>query len=91
VHFSRRSFSPYIALVFLLSHGISFSPDAALRNVGEVVVAASGRVDVVRTGSGEVVATESEALLQAISPNSKGRSRSAFFTFLFCQENDFPD
>jgi hypothetical protein len=85
VHFSRRSFSPYIALVFLLSHGISFSPDAALRKVGVVVVAASGRVDVVRTGAGEVVAPESEALLHATSPKRKGASRSAFFTVLFCQ------
>jgi hypothetical protein len=85
VHFSRRSFSPYIALVFLLSHGISFSPDAALRNVGVVVVAVRGKVDVVRTGAGEVIATESEALLHATSPNSKGRSKSAFFTVPFCR------
>jgi hypothetical protein len=69
----------------LLSHGISFSPDAALRNDGVVVVVASGNVDVVRTDAGEVVATESEALLQAKSPNSKGRSKSAFFTVPFCR------
>jgi hypothetical protein len=69
----------------LLSHGTSFSPDAAFRNVGAVVVVARGNVDVVRTGAGEVVATESVALLQATIPNSKGRSRSAFFTVLFCQ------
>jgi hypothetical protein len=68
-----------------LSHGISFSPDAALRKVGAVVDVVRGNVDVVRTGSGEVVATESEALLQATSPKRKGASRSAIFTVLFCQ------
>jgi hypothetical protein len=69
----------------LLSHGISFSPDAAFRNDGVVDVVATAKVDVVRTVAGVVVATESEALLQATSPNSKGRSRRAFFTVLFCQ------
>jgi hypothetical protein len=69
----------------LLSHGISFSPAAAFRNEGVVEVVAATNVDVVRTVAGEVVATESEALLQATSPNSKGRIRRAFFTVLFCQ------
>jgi hypothetical protein len=69
----------------LLSHGISFSPDAALRNEGVVDVVATANVDVVRTVAGVEVATESEALLQATSPTRKGRSKKAFFTFLFCQ------
>jgi hypothetical protein len=70
----------------LLSQLISFSPDAALRNDGAgVVVAVAGNVEVVRTVVGVEVATESEELLQATSPNKKGRSRSAFFTGPFCQ------
>jgi hypothetical protein len=70
---------------------ISFSPDGGFKNVGTVVVAATGTVEVVATVEGVVVDAESEALLQATSPNSKGRSRSAFFTFPLCQENDFLD
>jgi hypothetical protein len=80
-----------MALIFLLSHWISFSPDAALRNGGVVVVDVAGNVEVVRTVVGVEVATESEELLQATSPNRKGRSKSAFFTFPLCQENDFLD
>jgi hypothetical protein len=68
-----------------LSHGISFSPDAALRNEGVVDVVATANVDVLRTDAEVEVATESEALLQATSPTRMGRSRKAFFTVLFCQ------
>jgi hypothetical protein len=57
----------------------------AVRVLIVVVVVAVINVDVVRTGAGEVVGTESEALLQAASPIRKGSSRNAFFTVLFCQ------
>jgi hypothetical protein len=69
----------------LLSHGTSFSPDAAFRNDGVVVVAAAGRVELMSAVVGVVVTAESEALLQATRPIRKGRSRKAFFTVLFCQ------
>ena len=69
----------------LLSQVISFSPDGGFKNVGTVVVAASGTVEVVATVEGVVVDAESEALLQATSPIRKGSSRNAFFTVLFCQ------
>jgi hypothetical protein len=89
VHFSSRSFSPYIALIFLLSQLVTFSPDAALRNDGVVEVVAMADEDMVGSCVAVVAAVESEVLLQATSPIRKGRSRSAFFTFPFCQENDF--
>jgi hypothetical protein len=69
----------------LLSQVISFSPDGGFKNVGTVVVAATGTVEVVATVEGVEMATESEELLQATSPNRKGRSKSAFFTFPLCQ------
>jgi hypothetical protein len=59
--------------------------------VGTVVVAATGTVEVVATVAGVVVDAESEVLPHAASPKKKGRSKKAFFTVLFCQENDFLD
>jgi hypothetical protein len=66
----------------------SFSPDAGLRNVGTVVVATTGRVEVLTTVVEVGVATEPEEAVQATVPKRKGRSRSAFLTTSFCQEID---
>jgi hypothetical protein len=75
----------------LLSQVISFSPDGGFKNVGTVVVAATGTVEVVATVEGVVVDAESEVLPHAASPKKRGRSKKAFFTASFCQENDFLD
>jgi hypothetical protein len=75
----------------LLSQVISFSPDGGFKNVGTVVVAATGTVEVVATVEGVVVDAESEVLPHAASPKKRRRSKKAFFTVLFCQENDFLD
>jgi hypothetical protein len=77
-----------LALIALLLQATSFSPDAGFKNDGTVGVVATGRVEVLTTVVGVVVATESEEAVQATVPKRKGRSRSAFFTPSFCQEID---
>lgn len=85
VHFSSRSFSPYAAPIALLSQATSFSPDAGLRNVGRVVVAAVGNVVEMTDGAMVVLAPASVVFPQETKPTRRGRSKSAFFTEPFCR------
>lgn len=66
VHFSRRSFSPYIAEIDFESHAIVFSPDAGFTN-GAIVVVAWTVVVVAMTGPGVVSALFESAGLHALT------------------------
>ena len=69
----------------LLSHAISFSPEAGFKSDGTVVVVATGSVVVATTTGIVVVAELADFVPHAARPMRKGRSRSAFFTLSFCQ------
>lgn len=79
MHFSSRSFSPYIAEIAFESHVTAFSPDAGF-NKGAIVVVAESVVVVAMTGAGVVAATFGSVELHALTTRRAQHAEMSRFT-----------